>query len=204
MTLPFLRQQMIKQDGGVNHFPANFVAPKETGLEDFIGLFAVTTGHGIEARRADFLAHQNDYGDIMLQALADRLAEAFAERLHERVRKKFWGYAPGEDLSNRDVIKESYQGIRPAPGYPACPDHSLKPLIFELLDAHSNARIELTESFAMLPAASVSGFYFAHPGARYFGLGRVGKDQVADYARRREVPLAQAETWLAANLSYDV
>ena len=203
MTLPFLRQQMIKRDGGINHCLADFVAPKETGRQDFIGLFAVTTGHGIEAKRADFLAHHNDYGDIMLQALADRLAEAFAERLHERVRKTYWGYAPDEDLSNRDVIKESYQGIRPAPGYPACPDHSLKPLLFELLDAHSNARIELTESFAMLPAASVSGFYFAHPGASYFGLGRVGKDQIADYAKRRGVTLAQAETWLAPNLSYE-
>jgi len=203
MTLPFLRQQMIKRDGGTNQCLADFVAPKETGLDDFIGLFAVTTGHGIETRRADFLAHQDDYGDIMLQALADRLAEAFAERLHERVRKTFWGYAPDEDLSNPDVIKENYQGIRPAPGYPACPDHSLKPLLFELLDAHGNARIELTESFAMLPAASVSGFYFAHPGARYFGLGRVGKDQIEDYARRRAVSLAQAETWLASNLSYE-
>jgi 5-methyltetrahydrofolate--homocysteine methyltransferase len=203
MTLPFLRQQMIKRSGGINHCLADFVAPKETGVADHIGLFAVTTGHGIEARRADFLAHHNDYGDIMLQALADRLAEAFAERLHERVRKTYWGYAPDEDLSNPDMIKESYQGIRPAPGYPACPDHSLKPLIFELLDAHGTARIELTESFAMLPAASVSGFYFAHPGASYFGLGRVGKDQIADYARRRGVSLAQAETWLAPNLSYE-
>jgi 5-methyltetrahydrofolate--homocysteine methyltransferase len=202
MTLPFLRQQMVKGDGGVNQCLADFVAPKESGLEDYIGLFAVTTGHGIEARRADFLAHQNDYGDIMLQALADRLAEAFAERLHEQVRKTYWGYAPDEDLQNLEVIKETYQGIRPAPGYPACPDHSLKPLIFELLDAPGNARIELTENFAMLPAASVAGIYFGHPGASYFGLGRVGRDQIADYARRRGVSAAQAETWLAANLAY--
>ncbi|NQV56418.1 MAG: cobalamin B12-binding domain-containing protein, partial [Rhodospirillales bacterium] len=203
MTLPFLRQQMEKTKGRSNLCLADFIAPKGSGVADHIGLFAVTTGHGIEIKRAGFLAHKNDYDDILLQALADRLAEAFAEKLHEMVRRELWAYAPSESLSNDDIIKEKYAGIRPAPGYPACPDHSLKPMIFELLDAHGNARMQLTENFAMLPAASVAGFYFAHPGSRYFGVGRVGKDQVSDYARRRGIPIAQAESWLAANLAYE-
>lgn len=158
---------------------------------------------GIDEKLAEFKAAHDDYSGIMLQALADRLAESFAERLHERVRKEFWGYAPDEDLDNKALIDEAYRGIRPAPGYPACPDHSEKPALFELLDATTNAGITLTESFAMLPGASVSGYYFSHPDSQYFGLGRIGRDQVEDYAKRRGVSVEQAERWLAPNLGYD-
>ncbi|NQV79578.1 MAG: methionine synthase, partial [Alphaproteobacteria bacterium] len=202
-TAHFLRQQMSKSAGRTNFCLADFVAPKDSGVADYIGAFAVTSGLGIETKLAEFKAAHDDYSGIMLQALADRLAEAFAERLHERVRKEFWGYAADEDLDNAAMIKEAYQGIRPAPGYPACPDHSEKPALFELLDAERNAGIKLTESFAMLPGASVSGFYFSHPESQYFGIGRISRDQVADYAARRGVTLEQAERWLSPNLAYD-
>ncbi len=194
--IPFLRQQIAKREGRPNSCLADFIA--DDG--DWLGGFAVTTGHGIEPHLARFKAAHDDYSDILLKALADRLAEAFAEHLHERVRREFWGYAPLEQLSPDDLIHERYAGIRPAPGYPACPDHSVKPELFELLGATAATGLTLTESFAMLPTAAVSGFYFAHPQAHYFGVARVGQDQVADYAARRGVSLAQAETWLRPNL----
>ena len=163
----------------------------------------MTTGIGLDRLTAAFEAQHDDYSSILAKALADRLAEAFAERLHERVRREFWGYAPDEQLDNDGLIKEMYQGIRPAPGYPACPDHTEKETLFELLDATPRAGISLTESFAMLPTASVSGFYFWHPEARYFGLGKIGRDQVEDYARRKGMTVAEAERWLAPNLGYE-
>ncbi|MEE2689813.1 MAG: methionine synthase [Pseudomonadota bacterium] len=198
----FLRQQMSKREGSANYCLADFIAPVDSGIADYIGGFAVTTGLGIDERLGMFRSNHDDYSDILLKALADRLAEAFAERLHERVRKEFWGYALDELLSDEAIIAEQYQGIRPAPGYPACPDHSEKSTLFDFLSAPSNTGIELTEGFAMLPAASVSGFYFSHPGAQYFGIGRIGKDQAADYAKRRDVDLKTAEKWLAPNLGY--
>jgi 5-methyltetrahydrofolate--homocysteine methyltransferase len=197
----FLRQQMNKTKGP-NLCLADYLAPKETGIADFMGAFAVTAGHGCTERARAFEDAHDDYQSILLKALADRLAEAFAERLHERVRTEFWGYAAHEALSNEDLIAENYAGIRPAPGYPACPDHSEKPALFQLLAAHQNAGMTLTESFAMLPAASVSGYYIGHAQARYFGIGKLGRDQVADYAERKGVDLAQAEKWLAPNLAY--
>ncbi len=199
----FLRQQISKREGRPNFCLADFVAPADSGVADYLGAFAVTAGIGIEERVAAFEAAHDDYSAILLKALADRLAEAFAERLHERVRREFWGYAPDESLSNAELIREHYRGIRPAPGYPACPDHSEKPALFALLDAEAAAGIRLTENFAMLPTAAVSGFYFAHPRAHYFGVGRIGRDQVADYAARRGVSVAQAEKWLAPNLAYE-
>jgi 5-methyltetrahydrofolate--homocysteine methyltransferase len=200
--LYFLRQQIEKrpmsQGGRANMCLADFVSPEA----DWIGGFAVTAGHGIEQHLARFKADHDDYSDILLKALADRLAEAFAERLHERVRKTLWGYAPDEALSNDELIREKYRGIRPAPGYPACPDHSQKPELFRLLNAGQNAGMTLTESFAMLPTAAVSGYYFAHPEGQYFGVARIGRDQIADYARRRGVPIEQAEKWLRPNIGY--
>ena len=201
-VLHFLRQQMVKSEGRPNLCLADYVAPKESGLADYMGAFAVTAGVGIETRLEEFESKHDDYGAIMLKALADRLAEAFAERLHERLRREFWGYAPDEELDNDGVIGEAFQGIRPAPGYPACPDHTEKATLFSLLAAQDNASIRLTESFAMLPAASVSGFYFWNPEARYFGIGKIGRDQVEDYARRKGVDVAYAERWLASNLDY--
>jgi len=199
-----LRQQMPRRgEGRPNRALADFVAPKETGVADYLGGFAVTAGIGVDAIAADFEAHHDDYASIMLKALADRLAEAFAERMHERVRQEIWGYAPDEMLSNEDLIAERYSGIRPAPGYPACPDHTEKRTLFDLLDAERNAGITLTESFAMVPAASVSGYYFSHPDSRYFGVGRINRDQVADYARRKGMPMRDTERWLAPNLAYD-
>jgi 5-methyltetrahydrofolate--homocysteine methyltransferase len=197
-----LRQQLPRRDGRPNLALADFVAPLGSGAPDYIGLFAVTAGHGIDPLVAEFEASQDDYNAILTKALADRLAEALAERLHQRVRKEFWGYAPDERLDNAALIAESYQGIRPAPGYPACPDHTEKRTIFELLDAERRAGIQLTESCAMLPAASVSGYYFWRPEARYFGVGKVARDQVEDYARRKGLPLAEVERWLAPNLGY--
>ena len=172
-----------------------------SGAADHVGAFAVTAGHGLAERKARFEAAHDDYSAILLTALADRLAEAFAERLHELVRRELWGYAADEALDNAALIAERYQGIRPAPGYPACPDHTEKATIFELLEAESRAGITLTESMAMLPAASVSGLYFWHPQARYFGLGRIGRDQLEDYARRKGWTIAEAERWLAPNLA---
>ncbi len=198
--VPTLRQQMPRGDGRANLALADFVAPRETGVADYVGAFAVTAGFGVDERAASFERAQDDYGAILLKALADRLAEAFAERMHERVRREFWGYAPEEALDNQALIEERYRGIRPAPGYPACPDHSGKATLFELLDATRAIGIRLTESYAMIPAASVSGYYFAHPEARYFGTGRIGRDQLEDYARRCGIDPATAETRLASIL----
>jgi 5-methyltetrahydrofolate--homocysteine methyltransferase len=199
----FLRQQMERRRAAPNHCLADFIAPRESGIPDYLGAFAVTAGIGIEHKLAEFEADHDDYSSIMLKALADRLAEALAERMHERVRKEFWGYASAENLSNKELIREEYRGIRPAPGYPACPDHTEKGILWELLDPVANAGISLTESFAMLPTAAVSGFYFAHPEARYFGIGKLARDQVQDYARRKGMELAEAERWLAPVLGYD-
>ncbi|WP_119677820.1 methionine synthase [Indioceanicola profundi] len=203
--LHMLRQQMAREASRERPHMclADFVAPKETGVQDWVGAFAVTAGHGLDERAKAFEAVQDDYSSILLKALGDRLAEAFAERLHERVRKEFWGYAAGEELSNEQLIAEEYRGIRPAPGYPACPDHTEKATLFSLLDAPANTGLQLTESFAMMPTAAVSGWYFAHPDAKYFGLGKVERDQVEDYARRKGMDLATMERWLAPNLNYD-
>ena len=195
--LPFLRQQIAKREGRANMCLADFISADG----DWIGGFAVTTGHGIGPHLAQFKAQIDDYSDIMLKALADRLAEAFAERLHKHVRTDLWGYAPGEQLTMEALNREEYRGIRPAPGYPACPDHSLKPVLFDLLDATHKTGITLTESFAMLPTAAVSGFYFGHPQAEYFGVARIGDDQVADYARRRGIDLPLAKQYLRPNLN---
>jgi 5-methyltetrahydrofolate--homocysteine methyltransferase len=202
-TFRTLRQQMAKPAGRPNVALADFVAPTETGLADFIGAFAVTAGQGLEEIVAEFEAANDDYSAILAKALADRLAEAFAEHLHQRVRRELWGYAPDEALTNTDLIAEKYQGIRPAPGYPACPDHTEKGTLFELLDAESRAGIRLTESFAMWPGASVSGYYLWNPASQYFGVGRIGRDQLADYATRKGVPVAEAERWLSPNLVDD-
>ena len=201
-TLYFLRQQLARGKGQANRCLADFVAPKASGVADYVGGFAVTAGLGIENKLAAFAKSHDDYDSILLKALADRLAEAFAERLHERVRKEFWAYAADENFGNDDMIRERYRGIRPAPGYPACPDHTLKIDLFRLLDAEKNARVTLTESLAMWPASSVAGFYFSHPESQYFGVGRIGRDQVEDYARRRGASVQETERWLAANLGY--
>jgi len=203
VTVHTIRQQMVKNDGRPNYALSDFVAPKSSGLTDWLGAFVVTTGIGLEERVAAFEATHDDYSSIMVKALADRLAEAFAERLHERVRRELWGYAPNEHLDNQAIIKEQYQGIRPAPGYPACPDHTEKRTLFDLLDAEKNVGVHLTESFAMLPASAVSGFYFWHPQAQYFGVGKIEKDQVEAYAERKNMSLATAERWLAPILNYD-
>ena len=202
-TLHFLRQQADKPPGRPDFCLADFIAPKDSEKQDWIGGFAVTAGIGIEEKLEEFGKSYDDYSSILLKALADRLAEAFAERLHERVRKEFWGYAADETLSNEELIGEKYSGIRPAPGYPACPDHTEKGTLFALLDATRNTGIELTESFAMYPTAAVSGWYFSHPDSQYFVLGRVTKEQVEDYAKRKGWTLAEAERWLAPNLDYD-
>jgi len=201
--LHFLRQQVDKPADRPDFCLADFIAPRDSGREDWIGMFAVTAGAGIEPHLARFEADHDDYNAILLKALADRLAEAFAERLHQRVRQEFWGYAADESLDNDALIAERYRGIRPAPGYPACPEHSEKATLFALLDAPRNAGMSLTESFAMLPTAAVSGYYFSHPGSQYFVVGRVSKEQAIDYARRKGVDLAQVERWLASNLDYD-
>jgi 5-methyltetrahydrofolate--homocysteine methyltransferase len=198
-----LRQQMAKPPGRANLALADYVAPRERGVPDHVGAFAVTTGHGLDVLVAEFESRHDDYGAILAKALADRLAEAFAERLHERVRREFWGYAREEALDNADLIREAYQGIRPAPGYPACPDHTEKRALFDLLQVERSAGIALTESFAMIPAAAVSGYYFWHPEARYFGVGRIGRDQVEDYAARKGMAVEEMERWLAPNLSYE-
>jgi 5-methyltetrahydrofolate--homocysteine methyltransferase len=202
-TLHFLRQQADKPADRPDFCLADFIAPRDSGKQDWMGLFAVTAGIGIDAHVARFEADHDDYNAILLKALADRLAEAFAERLHQRVRTEFWGYAADEGLDNAALIDEAYRGIRPAPGYPACPEHSEKATLFRLLDAPGNAGMTLTESFAMLPTAAVSGYYFSHPQSQYFVVGRVSKEQVEDYARRKGATLAQAERWLATNLDYD-
>jgi 5-methyltetrahydrofolate--homocysteine methyltransferase len=196
--IPFLRQQIAKREGRANMCLADFISPDG----DWIGGFAVTAGHGIEPHLVRFKAGHDDYSDILLKALADRLAESFAERLHSHVRTTLWGYAAGENLSNQELIREQYRGIRPAPGYPACPDHTLKPALFEMLGGGGDvAGITLTESMAMLPTAAVSGFYFGHPESQYFGVAQIGQDQVADYAKRRGMVHAEAERWLRPNLT---
>jgi 5-methyltetrahydrofolate--homocysteine methyltransferase len=202
-TLHFLRQQVDKPVERPDFCLADFIAPKDSGKQDWIGAFAVTAGIGIEPHIARFQADHDDYNAILLKALADRLAETLAERIHQRVRKELWGYAADETLDAQALIAETYRGIRPAPGYPACPEHSEKATLFRLLDAGRNAGMQLTESFAMLPAAAVSGYYFSHPKSQYFVVGRVSKEQAADYASRKGVSLQQAERWLASNLDYD-
>jgi 5-methyltetrahydrofolate--homocysteine methyltransferase len=198
---PMLRQQAQTTRDAPNRSLADFVAPRESGLDDWIGAFAVTAGIGADDLASSYEKAHDDYHAIMVKALADRLAEALAEWLHERARRE-WGYASEESLSNDELIAESYRGIRPAFGYPACPEHTPKRILFDLLDAPA-AGIELTESCAMTPAASVSGLYFAHPEARYFNVGRIGRDQVEDYAKRRGLDVTEAERWLAPNLGYE-
>lgn len=202
-TLHNLRQQGEHRDGIPNRSLGDFVAPKDTGLQDYVGAFAVTAGLGSGEKIAEFKAANDDYSAILLESLADRLAEAFAERMHQRVRKEFWGYQPDEQLDNDALIGEKYVGIRPAPGYPACPEHTEKVTLFKLLDASARTGIELTESMAMWPGAAVSGWYFSHPQSQYFVVGRLAQDQVADYARRKGWTLQEAERWLAPNLGYN-
>jgi 5-methyltetrahydrofolate--homocysteine methyltransferase len=201
-TIYTLRQQAEKVKGEPYYALSDFIAPKESGIPDYWGGFAVTTGIGCDEMVAEFERDHDDYNSIMAKALADRLAEAFAEKMHELVRKDYWGYAKTEQLDTVELIKEEYQGIRPAPGYPACPDHTEKTTLFELLKAEDNAHMHLTESLAMTPAASVSGFYFAHPQSRYFGLGKISKDQVEDYAKRKRMNLEEVERWLSPNINY--
>jgi 5-methyltetrahydrofolate--homocysteine methyltransferase len=202
-TLRHLRQQVDKPVERPDFCLADFIAPKDSGVQDWIGGFAVTAGIGIDAHVARFEADQDDYSAILLKALADRLAEAFAERLHERVRKEFWGYQPDESLDNDTLIAEGYRGIRPAPGYPACPEHTEKGTLFELLDATKHTTVQLTEGFAMYPTAAVSGWYFSHPDSQYFVVGRIGREQVEDYAKRKGWDRTEAERWLAPYLDYD-
>jgi 5-methyltetrahydrofolate--homocysteine methyltransferase len=201
--LHFLRQQKGKPAGQSHDALADFIAPKSSGRRDYIGAFAVTAGIGIEPHLERFAQAHDDYSSIMLKALADRLAEAFAERLHERVRREFWGYAPEERLGNEQLIRENYRGIRPAPGYPACPDHTEKATLWKLLDPTANAGIQLTESYAMYPTAAVSGWYFSHPGSRYFAVGKIDLDQVQNYAARKKIGLDEAQRWLSPSLGYD-
>lgn len=202
-TLHNLRQQGEHRQGIPNRSLGDYIAPKETGLRDYVGAFAVTAGLGSQEKIAEFKAALDDYSAILLESLADRLAEAFAERLHQRVRKEFWGYQPDEQLDNDALIDEKYRGIRPAPGYPACPEHTEKATLWELMDVHERTGIELTESMAMWPGAAVSGWYFSHPQSQYFVVGRMAQDQVADYAKRKGWTLAEAERWLSSNLGYN-
>jgi 5-methyltetrahydrofolate--homocysteine methyltransferase len=201
-TLHELRQQTEHRAEVPHRSLADYIAPKSTGLHDYVGAFAVTAGLDIAAKIAEFKTALDDYSAILLESLADRLAEAFAERLHERVRTEFWGYQPDEALDQEALIKESYVGIRPAPGYPACPEHTEKLTIFQLLDATANTGIELTESMAMWPGASVSGLYFSHPQSQYFVVGHLGRDQVEDYAKRKGWTVPEAQRWLSPNLGY--
>ncbi len=201
--LHHLRQQKPKPAGQPHFALSDFVAPRDSGVADWIGAFAVTTGIGLDEKVREFEARHDDYGAIMLKALADRLAEALAERMHERARREFWGYAPEERFTNDDLVREKYRGIRPAPGYPACPDHTEKGTLWQMLDVERNAGIHLTESYAMHPAAAVSGWYFSHPEATYFAVGKIDSDQVADYARRKGITLAEATRWLAPSIGYE-
>ena len=202
-TLHHIRQQTQKPNGKANLSLADYIAPKTSGLQDYIGGFVVTTGHGVEELAKKYEQAGDDYNAIMVKALADRLAESFAEHMHLRVRKEFWAYAADEALDNKELIKERYSGIRPAPGYPACPDHTEKANLFKLLSAEQNAGVELTEHFAMFPAASVSGFYFSHPQSSYFATGKIAKDQVQSLADRKDMPLSELERWLSPVLDYD-
>jgi 5-methyltetrahydrofolate--homocysteine methyltransferase len=198
-----LRQQSKKREGQPNYALADFVAPREFDVRDYLGAFAVSAGFGLEALVAEFEREHDDYSAIMVKALADRLAEAFAERMHAMVRREYWGYAAAEDLDSEALIKEKYAGIRPAPGYPACPDHTEKALLWELLGVEEQTGIVLTDNYAMHPGAAVCGWYFSHPDSRYFGVGKINRDQVHDYARRKGFGLREAEKWLAPNLGYD-
>jgi len=200
-TFLTLRQQSAKTKGAPNIALSDFIAPKDSGVTDYMGAFCVTTGFGVDEKAAEFEKNLDDYNSIMVKALGDRFAEAFAEYLHEKIRKEIWGYASDEVLSNEALIKEEYKGIRPAPGYPACPDHLEKPTIWKLLNVEQNIGVTLTESMAMWPASSVSGYYFGHPESKYFGLGKIKKDQVEDYAKRRNVPYEYAEKWLNPNMA---
>jgi 5-methyltetrahydrofolate--homocysteine methyltransferase len=195
-----LRQQKDKGEGSINYALSDFLAPGSANVKDYVGVFTVTAGLGLENWIKQFEDEHDDYSSILAKALADRLAEAFAEYLHERIRKDFWGYAQGETLENQELIKEKYRGIRPAPGYPACPDHLEKQTLFDLLETQERTGAFLTESMAMFPAASVSGYYFAHPEARYFALGRIDEDQLQDYAERKGIDREEARKWLAPNL----
>ena len=202
-VLHTLRQQLTRREGRANVALADFVAPRTSGLADHIGAFTVTAGLGEDDVAERFKQANDDYSAIMVKALADRLAEAFAERLHQRVRKEFWAYAPDEALSSTELIGETYRGIRPAPGYPALPDHTEKRPLFDLLCAEMTAGINLTENFAMYPAASVSGFYFSHPESKYFAVGKIDRGQIEDYSRRKGMDLRLVERWLSPNLNYD-
>jgi 5-methyltetrahydrofolate--homocysteine methyltransferase len=202
-TFHYLRQQMVKPLDKPNQCLADLIAPRDSGLRDYVGAFAVTAGIGIDERVTEFEQRHDDYNAIMLKALADRLAEGFAELMHQRARREFWGYAAAENLGVDELISEKYRGIRPAPGYPACPDHTEKGLLFELLEATQNAGITLTESYAMLPTAAVSGFYFSHPESQYFAVAKIDRDQVEDYARRKAMSVPEVERWLAPNLAYE-
>jgi 5-methyltetrahydrofolate--homocysteine methyltransferase len=195
-----LRQQLERREGVADYALADFIAPKESGKQDYMGCFCVSTGFGTAELAAQYEKDLDDYNSIMVKALADRLAEAFAEYLHKEVRTQQWGYASNEDLSNDDLIKESYKGIRPAPGYPACPDHLEKLTIWDILKVKEAIGVELTDSLAMWPAASVSGYYFGNPEARYFGLGKIKEDQVKDFAERKGMSFEEAEKWLAPNI----
>ncbi len=200
-TFLTLRQQSQKTAGAPNIALADFIAPKDSGVQDYMGCFCVTTGFGVEEKAKAFEKELDDYNSILVKALGDRLAEAFAEYLHLQVRKEIWGYASDENLSNQDLIAENYKGIRPAPGYPACPDHLEKPTIWKLLNVEQEIGVTLTESMAMWPASSVSGYYFAHPESKYFGLGKIKQDQVEDYSKRRNTTMEQAQKWLAPNIA---
>ena len=200
-TFLTLRQQSQKTAGAPNIALSDFVAPKDSGKQDYIGCFCVTTGFGVDEKAAEFEKDLDDYNSIMIKALADRFAEAFAEYLHLKVRKEIWGYESNENLSNADLISEEYNGIRPAPGYPACPDHLEKPTIFSLLNVEKEIGVILTESMAMWPASSVSGYYFANPESKYFGLGKIKEDQVIDYAKRRGISTEVATKWLSPNIA---
>jgi 5-methyltetrahydrofolate--homocysteine methyltransferase len=196
-----LRQQLLKSKGKPYRALSDYIAPKGSGIQDYMGCFCVTAGFGTAELAKEFEERNDDYNSIMVKALADRLAEAFAEYLHQEVRTSYWGYQPNESLSNEELIKENYSGIRPAPGYPACPDHLEKETIWKILQVKERIGVELTESLAMWPAASVSGYYFAHPEASYFGLGKINPDQLQDYAKRKNIPLENATKWLQPNLN---
>jgi 5-methyltetrahydrofolate--homocysteine methyltransferase len=202
-TLRTLRQQLARRDGRANVALADFVAPRHGGIADYVGAFIVTAGIGEDQIADRFRGANDDYSSIMVKALADRLAEAFAERLHAKVRRELWGYAAGESLAPHELLAETYAGIRPAPGYPAQPDHSEKAALFTLLDGETTTGVTLTESFAMWPGASVCGLYFGHPQSHYFGVGKIERDQVEDYARRKSWSPEEAERWLAPVLNYD-
>jgi 5-methyltetrahydrofolate--homocysteine methyltransferase len=200
-TFHFLRNQQ-QQENGPNYCLADFIAPRDSNITDYIGCFAVTSGIGIEKKVEEFINANDDYNALMLKILANRLAEAFTELLHLRVRKELWGYAKDEDISMEELHLGKYRGIRPAPGYPACPDHSEKMEIFRILHAEENIGVSLTVSFMMIPAASVCGWYFAHPDAKYFSVGKISKEQVKDYSERKKISLEEAEKWLAAVITY--